>query len=156
LAASRRPDLPDVDQLRAGHCGAVLGGGRRPGTHGPESGSSAIEAAGLVGCGEVDPETGLHEWYEPRQGFQRPPPPGAPEVTWGKILEVWDFVEQDLHQYFQVDLGNPEFLDNRSWRWLRTRVVGCFGVESGRVHRHFAPPDKNNKPRGGSGGAKWH
>jgi hypothetical protein len=64
-------------------------------------------------------------------------------------------VEQDLHHFFGVDLGDPEYLDNRSWRWLRTRVVGCFGIEHGRLQRHFAPPDNNTASRGNRGGAKW-
>lgn len=56
-------------------------------------------------------------------------------------------IEQDLHQYFGIDVGEPGLLESRSWRWLRTRITGCLGVEGGRLVRHFAPPEKPQRKR---------
>lgn len=49
-------------------------------------------------------------------------------------------IEADLHEHYRIDLDEPGLLDSRSWRWLRTRVLGLFSVES-RTARAFAPPD---------------
>jgi hypothetical protein len=60
---------------------------------------------------------------------------------------VWDLIEQDLHQYFGIDVGDPDLLANRSWRWLRTRIVGCLGVYRGRTAQHFAPPERQPRTK---------
>ncbi|MEV0114464.1 hypothetical protein AB0H77_14605 [Streptomyces sp. NPDC050844] len=132
-------DVGSVD-----HCGhrrrrAVLERGRRPFSTGPESGGTT----GLIGCGEVDPATGLHEWYEHPAGYQ-PRPQGRQDLTWGALLDQWALIEADLHEVYGIDLGAPDLLRERSWRWLRLRILGLLSAES-RLSRHFAPPEP--KPR---------
>lgn len=50
---------------------------------------------------------------------------------WSRIMHRWSLVEQDLHQYYGIDLGDEELLRARSWRWLSARVVGLLSVERG-------------------------
>ncbi|WP_269137956.1 hypothetical protein [Streptomyces antimycoticus] len=42
----------------------------------------------------------------------------------------------------------PGFLRERSWRWLRIRILGLLSADS-RLARHFAPPD-DKAPKGGA------
>ncbi|WP_424183856.1 hypothetical protein ACOBQX_18015 [Actinokineospora sp. G85] len=48
-------------------------------------------------------------------------------------------VEADLHQVYGVDVESG-VLRARSWRWLRTRIVGLLSCES-RLARSFAPSE---------------
>jgi hypothetical protein len=45
-----------------------------------------------------------------------------------------------LHEVYGIDLSAPGLLRERSWRWLRVRILGLLSTE-GRLSRHFAPPD---------------
>lgn len=47
---------------------------------------------------------------------------------------------------YGIDMGDPVVRTQRSWRWLRLRILGLLSTES-RISRHFTPPAK-----GGQGG----
>lgn len=36
---------------------------------------------------------------------------------------------------------------SRSWRWLKLRIEGLFGVERSRLRLHFYPPKKQSRKR---------
>lgn len=58
------------------------------------------------------------------------------------MLEAWDLIEADL-QSEGVDVGDPELMANRSWRWLRTRISGLLAADT-RTARYFRPePSKD-------------
>ena len=68
-------------------------------------------------------------------------------MTWERLLQQWPLIEADLHEVYGIDVEDGNLLRRRSWRWLRTRVIGLLSAES-RLHRHFAPPpDKNPSKR---------
>ncbi len=49
-------------------------------------------------------------------------------------------IEADVQERYGIDLDTPGLLDARTGRWLRTRIIGLFAVES---RTHFALlPDK--------------
>lgn len=56
-------------------------------------------------------------------------------------------VEADLHEYYGVDVGEPGLLEQRSWRWMRTRILGLLSTPKSRVHRHFFPPEQPKRTR---------
>ncbi|MFJ3097346.1 hypothetical protein [Streptomyces hydrogenans] len=47
---------------------------------------------------------------------------------------------------FGIDLSAPGLLQQRSWRWLRVRILGLLSTEC-RIQRHFAPPEPKT-PKG--------
>lgn len=59
-------------------------------------------------------------------------------MTWARILNEWPLVEADLHEIYGIDAGDPALLQARSWRWLRTRILGLLSAES-RLARVFNP-----------------
>lgn len=63
-------------------------------------------------------------------------------MTWAELLTQWPLLEADLHQVYGVDVGEPGLLRARSWRWLRTRILGLLDTDC-RTARHFAPPPKH-------------
>ena len=133
-----------MGQHGPGRCREVLDLGRPPGITSPES---AVAASQYVGFGEVDPETGLHEWYEPAPGFKPKPSTtsGYPELTWTKILAQWVAIEADFQQFYGLDVGDNDLLGRRSWRWMKVRILGLLAVEDSRLQRIFAPPEPRAK-----------
>lgn len=103
-----------------------------PGTQGPESGgASSLEE---YGRGELDPETGLYEWYELPAELQ--PGTEQTQVNWNQILDRWSLVEADLHEQYGIDLSSG-VLRKRSWRWLRTRIYGLLSANT-RLNRSLS------------------
>jgi hypothetical protein len=47
---------------------------------------------------------------------------------------------------YGVDLEAPGLMQDRTWRWLRIRILGLFSAES-RIARHFAPPEPKQPRR---------
>ncbi|MFD3574777.1 hypothetical protein [Streptomyces sp. NPDC058644] len=41
---------------------------------------------------------------------------------------------------YGIDLDAPGLMQDRTWRWLRIRILGLLSAES-RLSRHFAPPE---------------
>lgn len=99
---------------------------------GPYSGAEP-GGAQIQGYGDVDPLTGLHDWYELPQARQ-----GRGGPTWTQLLEVWALIEADLHEVYGVDVGDEQLLRDRSWAWLRVRILGLLSTQ-GRLFRHFTP-----------------
>ncbi|MEV5537459.1 hypothetical protein AB0L13_11415 [Saccharopolyspora shandongensis] len=54
-------------------------------------------------------------------------------------------IEADLHEVYGIDV-EAGILRARSWRWLRTRIIGLLSCES-RLARALAPPDKRERPQ---------
>jgi hypothetical protein len=121
-----------VDRRQRRGRGRLLGEG--PGSTGPG-------AEGSRG-GPLDELTGLRDWYEPGDGLSV----DAPAVTWTALLERWALIESDLHTEYGVDVDAPGLLTSRTWRWLRTRVLGLLAADT-RIARALAPDD--DKPRHG-------
>jgi len=40
---------------------------------------------------------------------------------------------------------DDDLLSRRTWRWLRTRIIGLLSVEGGRVNYIFYPPKSDKK-----------
>lgn len=51
------------------------------------------------------------------------------------MLEQWAAVETDLHAVYGIDMDTPGLLDTRTWRWLRTRIVGLLADPRTRTSR---------------------
>ncbi|MFE1349104.1 hypothetical protein [Streptomyces sp. NPDC058757] len=62
------------------------------------------------------------------------------------LLEQWALIEADLHEVYGLDLSAPGLLQQRTWRWLRVRILGLLSTEC-RLQRHFAPPEPK-QPKG--------
>jgi hypothetical protein len=56
------------------------------------------------------------------------------------ILDRWALVEADL-QDAGVDVGNRTMMSNRSWRWLRVRIIGLCSADT-RLSRALQPETK--------------
>lgn len=56
-----------------------------------------------------------------------------PREFWAHVLSMWSHIECDLHQFYGLDLGDPHVWDSRTWRWLRSRIVGLLGVTGSRL-----------------------
>lgn len=107
-----------------------------PGSTSPESGGSTVDLS-RYGRGEFDPETGLYEWYEIPSDVYRQVT--GQVITWSEILTRWSLVEADLHETYGLDIGDAELLANRSWRWLRVRLIGLVYGSETRLSRALAP-----------------
>ncbi|MCX5362874.1 hypothetical protein OG864_29690 [Streptomyces sp. NBC_00124] len=68
-------------------------------------------------------------------------------MKWSRILDEWPLVEADLHEVYGVDVGAPGLLDERSWRWLRLRILGLLSADS-RIQRLLFPPPEMPTPKG--------
>ncbi len=69
-------------------------------------------------------------------------------MTWDDLLSRWRLIENDLHQEYGIDVGDPVLMRARSWRWLEARIVGLLSTEC-RLSRALAPdPDGPNLPSG--------
>jgi hypothetical protein len=103
-----------------------------------EPGGAKGRGADRYGRGQRDEATGLYEWYE----FPEGEGPGVGEpVTWRAILARWGLIEADLHACYGIDLGEPDLLRARSWRWLRARIIGLLSADT-RITRALAPSDQ--------------
>ncbi len=81
---------------------------------------------------------GLYEWYDIPPDKQRELEAGAGEgITWEQILKRWHLVECDLSDA-GIDLGDKALVRARSWRWLRTRIVGLLSRDT-RLATALAP-----------------
>ena len=49
--------------------------------------------------------------------------------TWADVLSHWALIEADFQEHYGSDLGS-RILSRRSGRWLRTRILGLFSIES--------------------------
>jgi hypothetical protein len=47
---------------------------------------------------------------------------------WQRILEHWPLVEADLHDRYGIDLAAPNILTDRTWWWLRVRILGLLAA----------------------------
>ncbi|AYF30605.1 hypothetical protein CSH63_24805 [Micromonospora tulbaghiae] len=61
----------------------------------------------------------------------------AGRVTWAQILTHWVLVECDL-QDAGVDVGDPDLMRSRSWRWLEVRILGLLSADT-RLSRALKP-----------------
>jgi hypothetical protein len=61
------------------------------------------------------------------------------------LLAEWPLIECDLHETYGVDVGSG-ILRDRSWRWLRVRILGLLSADS-RLARRFAPPPQQKPAR---------
>ncbi|MFH9430233.1 hypothetical protein ACH4JZ_18320 [Streptomyces sp. NPDC017615] len=68
-------------------------------------------------------------------------------MKWARLLDEWPLVEADLHEVYGIDIDEPGLLDVRSWRWLRTRILGLLSADS-RINRLIFPPDAPQAPTG--------
>jgi hypothetical protein len=68
-------------------------------------------------------------------------------VSWAQILDEWPLIEADLHEVYGVDVGAPGLLDDRTWRWLRVRILGLLSADS-RINRLLYPPDEPAAAKG--------
>ncbi len=44
---------------------------------------------------------------------------------------------------YGIDVGAPGLLRERSWRWLKVRILGLLSTKC-RTQRHFAPPPEKS------------
>lgn len=44
------------------------------------------------------------------------------------LLAHWDLIEADLHQVYGIDVEDIPMMQRRTWRWLRTRIMGLLDV----------------------------
>ncbi|MFE6683925.1 hypothetical protein [Streptomyces sp. NPDC057729] len=51
-----------------------------------------------------------------------------------------------MHQVYGIDASSG-VLRERSWRWLRARIIGLLSTEC-RINRHFSPPSDNGQKGG--------
>lgn len=65
-------------------------------------------------------------------------------MTWARLLTHWPLIEADLHERYQLDVGDRELLRSRSWRWLRVRILGLLSTDS-RLARQLAPPEERRQ-----------
>jgi hypothetical protein len=93
-------------------------------------------ADGDPGGGPIDPDTGLREWYNPD-------PEEGSEITWGDLLSRWNLIEDDLHQFYGIDLEQPGLLRARTWRWLRVRIIGLLAEPKTRLFRALRARDED-------------
>lgn len=61
-------------------------------------------------------------------------------MRWPKLLRQWDLIEADFQSHYGIDLSGG-VLKDRSWRWLRTRILGLLSADT-RLYRKFAPKPK--------------
>ncbi|MEU8195230.1 hypothetical protein AB0C10_15765 [Microbispora amethystogenes] len=54
-------------------------------------------------------------------------------------------IEADFQSHYGIDLGTPGLLISRSWRWLRTRILGLLSADT-RTARQFAPEQEQPDP----------
>ncbi|MEU0102231.1 hypothetical protein [Streptomyces sp. NPDC006267] len=64
-------------------------------------------------------------------------------MTWDALLDEWALIEADLHQVYGID-AESGVLRDRSWRWLRLRIMGLLSTEC-RTNRAFNPPESGQK-----------
>jgi hypothetical protein len=80
--------------------------------------------------------TGLHRRYDVTPHAKAVAEGRA--VGWLDILRQWPLVEADLHEVYGLDVGDDALMRARSWRWLRTRILGLLSADT-RLCRHFTP-----------------
>lgn len=51
-------------------------------------------------------------------------------MTWADLLARWPLIECDLHDVYGIDLDDDRVMTGRTWRWLRTRIVGLLDRDS--------------------------
>ncbi|MGW0933271.1 hypothetical protein [Streptomyces sp. NPDC002644] len=54
-------------------------------------------------------------------------------------------MEADLQQVYGIDVGDRALMRARSWRWLRTRILGLLSADC-RISRYFTPPPPAARP----------
>ena len=89
----------------------------------------------------------MWDWYELPDEVTRRFQAAGEMVTWVAIFARWRLVLADLHQWYGVDLDDPEFSEHRSWAWLRDRVVGLLSEPRSRLARDVAPRLGGQGPR---------
>ncbi len=50
-------------------------------------------------------------------------------MTWGTLLDQWSLIECDLADR-GIDVGDPRLMADRSWRWLRVRILGLLDTQA--------------------------
>lgn len=62
----------------------------------------------------------------------------------GIMLDHWNLVELDFQETYGLDLGDPNLLRRRTWRWMSLRMLGLLSTE-GRVQRVLNPTPEQKK-----------
>jgi hypothetical protein len=125
-----------------------VGVGRRPksalgGDPGGDSGPRGLEAIAEFGRGEVDPETGLFDWYDipPGHAARRVVDEGERgSVTILEVVEQWELLVADFRSEYGIGLALGEPVP---WREFRPLVAGLLACDS-RLARHFTPPERHD------------
>jgi len=85
-------------------------------------------------------------------------PGGIGGENWPTFIRHWGKIELDFQEVYGIDLGAPDLMRSRSWRWLSLRVIGLLSVDRGpfgtggsRLQRALRPvkietPQKGAKP----------
>jgi len=95
-------------------------------------GISGPEPSDPPSVGEVHPVTGLPRWVERSEAEDE-------GITWRRLLEQWDLIEVDMQEFYSIDLDTPGLTQERSGRWLRTRILGLLRTEGSRLRRCVLP-----------------
>lgn len=125
-----------------------MGDGRRPksalgGDPGAGDGATGLDAIAQYGKGELDPATGLFEWYDlpPDHAARRIVEDGSQgSVTILSVVEQWELLVADFRSEYGIGLALGEPL---AWREFRPLVVGLLATDS-RIARHFQPPPRRD------------
>lgn len=113
------------------------------GPYGPYDPNVGAYGAEDPGGGPYNPETGLRDWYNLAEK------PAGPSFSWAEILDVWAFIELDLHDRLGVDVESG-ILVERSWRWLALRILDAVYTPGTRASRAL------QKPTATAGGVENH
>jgi hypothetical protein len=124
-----------------------VGDGHRPkstlgGDPGAGSGPRGLDAIAEFGRGQLDPETGIFEWYDippghpARRRVKDDDDSQAGSLSFLTIVEQWDLLVADFRSEYGIGLALGERI---AWREFRPLVAGLLACDS-RIARHFQPP----------------
>jgi hypothetical protein len=94
------------------------------------------------GCGDLDPDTGLYEWYEDVPDIARG---GARALSWCDVFDQWPLVEACFHQEFGIDLSRRKVRRRTTWRTFRVRVSHLLSEDTA-LRRHFRDQQRDDEP----------
>ena len=57
-------------------------------------------------------------------------------------------IEADLHQVYGLDLDDRDLLRSRTWRWLKTRIIGLLDQPETRLYRILNPQPQPTSKEG--------
>lgn len=85
------------------------------------------------GCGDLNPDTGLYQWYEDVPDVARG---GSRTLPWCELFEQWPLVEATFQQELGIDLSRRKSLRRMTWRAFRVRVTHLLSEDTA-LRRHF-------------------